>query len=149
MPENETQNTSAQEIKGVYTISDIDKFNIAHIETVKTNYLLNLSTFDPEESREQLLDLLSIMQMYLEKYFSVDQINKQTVNIAGKLYTFYDLKNVAESVAENTIMRLVAQNAFNIYNHFAKIIGVEIPTTKSNPKKRSPRPSLFPNTQQK
>ena len=71
MPEIQAHETGA-DIRGVYTIADIDKWNLARIDNAKTTYLMNLSTFNEQEAGDQLENLLSTMLTIMEKYFPRD-----------------------------------------------------------------------------
>ena len=75
--------------------------------------------------------------MLSSKYFRPDDVTRYVINISGKFYNFYDLKQICDTGIEDLfIIRTVAENSFNIYNHFAKQIGVAIPRTRRNPRKK-------------
>lgn len=137
--DNKTE--ESQEIKGIYNINDIDKIiSLSTIEGTKTKLLLNLNQLSPRVAQDQLVDLLSTMlSNVLEKYFGDDnnkQIKTYFVKINNKDYNFYQLKAMASSNTNSIVyIRSVAENSFSIYNHFARILGVEIATTKVNKKR--------------
>ena len=136
------------QITGLYRISDIDKFNIARIDGIKTNFLMSFTALSPNSAQTQLSDILSNMQEVIQKYFSDVDIRKHTVKIGNEDIDFFTLKEYAKmNLQSKDLIRTIAENAFNIYNHFTKIIGVAIPTSKKNVKKKliSRLFSLIPN----
>jgi|SRR5579872_1836874 len=138
--DNNTDKEVTQDVQGIFTIADIDKFNISRIESVKTNLLLNIDSMRLSDLQSQYMDLSSAMLTVLEKYFSQDAIKAKKTTIDGIEYSFYDLKEATKMNLNRTLIRIVAENSIYIYNSFMIQIGVAIPTSKTSKKKDSSNP---------
>jgi hypothetical protein len=136
MPEIQAHETGA-DIRGVYTIADIDKWNLARIDNAKTTYLMNLSTFNEQEAGDQLENLLSTMLTIMEKYFPRDKIMNRTIHIGAVDLNFYELRREVSNIKQRKNLsnkkeyyKTIAESAFSIYNSYVKALGLELPTTK-------------------
>jgi predicted house-cleaning noncanonical NTP pyrophosphatase (MazG superfamily) len=122
----------SQELKSVYTLADIDRFTIAQIEQGKAKFLSELNSYSEHRASESLQDLLSLMQTILEKYFTKETIEKKKID--G--FDFYTIKRKIKGNVKISTVRRACELSFTIYNQFIKQIGVEIPTTTVNVKKK-------------
>lgn len=141
-----TEASNITDIKGVFNINEIDKFSLAKIETMQREFTLNIGSVNTNDAKDTLSNILSEQQRIIEKYFKTTKpdgstdnaLEKYKVAIDGKLYNFYDLKRgLAEFGDDDDVIRVISENTFNIYDHFVKILGQEIPTIKKNVKKKS------------
>lgn len=131
-------------IQGVITLRDIDVVTAGSIQGVRTKLELNMNSLPVSALKDQLQDLLGTMLGFIEKYFPrveskerSPQISSYVVTIDRRPYDFYALVDELNYANDKEVVRLIASNCFNIYDHFAKQIGIEIATTRINPKKKS------------
>lgn len=136
----EQVNNEAPEIKAAYPISEIDKFNLTRIESLKSALTISWSDLNVLEARQQLGNILSQMLDILDKYFgdkaSSPILNKFTVNINGNKWTFPQLKNMVSEINDKDDLQFIKENCFSIYNHFARSLGNELPTLRRSAKKK-------------
>lgn len=142
---------NTQEIRAMYSKDEIDVFTLGDIERAKNTLLGSVNSLTTTQIHEQLNDLLSLMQTILEKYFTsynkdgslnrnnilnqkIDVFNPKTNK--NDMFNFYDIKAVAENVYDPRILRKIMEMEFTIYNLFIKQLGVAIPTTRTDFKKK-------------
>ncbi len=130
--ENNNNDIVSQIATGVFNIADIDKITIAKISEAKQNLAFSLSSLDLPTAKSQLTDLITAMQMLLEKYLTTEQINTTlTIKNADKAYTFYDVKNAVVNAPNIETIRILLLAASQIYENFTKnILKVALPTQK-------------------
>ena len=134
---NYMQDTQADDIgiKAVFNKDDIDTQKLWQIDQAKQSYLMSLSDLDVKTAGAQLTDFLSTQLSLMAKYFNREEIEKEKVDVGilGK-QTFYQLKALSETNYDDDIdsIRLIAEKAFEIYDHFARIIGNELPMGKTD-----------------
>ncbi len=132
--QNDKIDIVAQIEKGVFNIADIDKITIAKISEAKQNLAFSLSSMDLSAAKSQLTDLLTAMQMLLEKYLTQQQIMALTIKNADKTdktYTFYDIKNAVANAPNIEVIRILLLAANQIYENFTKnILKVALPMQK-------------------
>jgi hypothetical protein len=85
---------------------------------------------------DQLKDLLSVMRSMLEKYFSREEIASCDPTKGSNIYKLNALLNVLDETDDKEIIRKIAELCFNVYNHFARLLNMALPVSKSNPKKK-------------
>ena len=134
--------------QGIYNISDIDKLTMQTLEQSKTAFMLELSNYSFAEALARLSDFATTFKQFLEKYFTIDEIKKFTINFAEpsttgnqqwQALTFYDYKRIIDDFRcfnRESVLRQVAEDIFIIYNHFVKRLGQAIPTQHINVKKK-------------
>ncbi|MGC8588547.1 MAG: hypothetical protein ACP5LI_05965 [Hydrogenobaculum sp.] len=129
--QNDKIDIAAQIEKGVFNIADIDKITIAKISEAKQNLAFSLSSLDLQTAKSQLTDLLTAMQMLLEKYLTPQQIMALTIKNSDKTYTFYDIKNAVPNAPNIEVIRILLLAANQIYENFTKnILKVALPMQK-------------------
>ena len=119
---------------GVYTIHQIDVDVLKNIEMRKQALTFQFSALSSNEIKKQLNDLFSSMQMFLEKYY-FDKIENFPVTLNNREFTFYDLKNLTQSINDKTMLRLIFENESQIFEHFSKQLKAAIPTQDIDEKK--------------
>jgi len=124
--------------KGVFNISDIDKYAIAKLINLKQDFTLSLSNLDYTEAFNQLRDLAFNIKQILEKYLDVEALKDfSKIEIKGTEYNFYDLYNAIPYAKNTEEIRLLWDYINQIFDKFLKtILKVALPTEKINIKKK-------------
>jgi hypothetical protein len=140
MPENDNNNDIIKTAieKGVFNISDIDKYAIAKLINLKQDFTLSLSNLDYSEAYNQLRDLAFNIKQILEKYLDVETLKDfSKIEIKGTEYNFYDLYNAIPYAKNTEEIRLLWDYINQIFDKFLKtILKVALPTEKTNIKKK-------------
>ena len=119
--------------RGIYTLTSSDLETIGNIERMKSGYLMELEGMQKSARIEQLLDLLSNMQVLMESYNFDDYLKKNLVN--G--YSFYYVKDhVTDTDGELEFVRLASEIAFTNWKNVLRMLGVGLPTYRSSVKKK-------------
>lgn len=122
-------------IAGIFNKDEIPTAMLFKVENLKTNFLIQLNDLDVSTAASQLTSLLSAMLDVIGRKPFVtsrnDDIKEYKVHVGtvGDL-NFYQLKEFGYDNYDNDMdsIRLVAEKASAIYNHFTGILGVELPT---------------------
>jgi GTPase SAR1 family protein/DNA-directed RNA polymerase subunit RPC12/RpoP len=124
--------------KGVFNISDIDKFAIAKLINIKQDFTLSLSNLDYTDAYNQLRDLAFNIKQILEKYLDAEALKDfSKIEIKGTGYNFYDLYNAIPYAKNTEEIRLLWDYINQIFDKFLKnILKVALPTEKTNIKKK-------------
>ena len=110
MPENDNDNDIIKTAieKGVFNISDIDKYAIAKLINLKQDFTLSLSNLDYSEAYNQLRDLAFNIKQILEKYLDIETLKDfSKIEIKGTEYNFYDLYNAIPYAKDTEEIRLL------------------------------------------
>jgi len=140
----ETENNAETDIiksaieKGVFNISDIDKYAIAKLIDLKQNFTLSLSTLTYKDAYNQLRDLAFNIKQILEKYLDIETLkNFSKIDVKGTQYNFYDLYNSIPYANNIEEIRLLWDYINQIFDKFLKnILKVALPMEKTNFKKK-------------
>jgi len=140
MPENDNDNDIIKTAieKGVFNISDIDKYAIAKLINLKQDFTLSLSNLDYSEAYNQLRDLAFNIKQILEKYLDIETLKDfSKIEIKGTEYNFYDLYNAIPYAKDTEEIRLLWDYINQIFDKFLKtILKVALPTERVNIKKK-------------
>jgi len=135
---NENDIIKAAIEKGVFNISDIDKYAIAKLINLKQDFTLSLSNLDYSEAYNQLRDLASNIKQILEKYLDKKTLkNFSTITINNIEYSFYDVYSSIPYAKNTEDIRRLWDSINFIFDKFLKeILKVALPTEKTNLKKK-------------
>jgi len=124
--------------KGVFNISDIDKYAIAKLINIKQDFTLSLSTLTFKDAYNQLQDLAFNIKQILEKYLDADALKDfSKIEIKGTQYNFYDLYNSIPYAKTINDVRVIWDYLNQIFDKFLKdILKIALPTEKFNLKKK-------------
>lgn len=134
------ENNSPGELRSVFNLSDYDKFYLlGEIETGKTNFWNVFYSSSLNKNKLNLMAVHSKMNEFINKYFmekdAEDPYHKiKEYKING--FDFYQYKDAVPIAPDQIHLKLVAERSFDIYNYFARQVGSEIPTVKTNSKKK-------------
>jgi len=123
-----------REVHGLYTnIGEIENNTLALIEIQKNELMFGMSEMMHETAVIKLNSVVNSMILIVEKYFRSTGSIK---SFKPDGYSIYELKEYipfAENVGE---LQILCNYIFTIYNHYAKILGVSVPTSFSDYKKK-------------
>ena len=117
---------------------ELNAFN--EIEISKGQFLMAFSSFDVSDIQAQLIDILTEIESKLLEYFEYDEIaeykfpKKET---AGYSYNFFEYKAMIYRTSDKDNLRIIALNAFVLYNRFKKKLKISINTEFVSGKKKS------------
>lgn len=122
------------EVKGLYTnIGEIENQTLAYIEDSKNVFLTDLHKKHTDTAIIEFSAILNSMIILIQKYFT----NEQTIiNYRVEGYNIYDIKESVPFAKDIRDLQKLTSIAFPIYNYFSKLIGVSVPTTRHNFKKK-------------
>lgn len=138
MSETDNEILKAAIEKGVFNISDLDKYTIAKLLNLKQDFSLSLSTLTFDEAYNQLRDLSLNIKQILEKYLSGETLKEfSKIEINGSEYDFYSLYNSIPYCKNLEDIRLLWNYINLTFDKFLKdILRVALPTEKINLKKK-------------
>jgi len=124
--------------KGVFNISDIDKYAIAKLINIKQDFTLSLSNLDYKDAYKQLRDLSLNIKQILEKYLDKEALkNFSTIMINDIEYNFYDVYSSIPYAKDLEDIRRIWDSINFIFDKFLKeILKVALPTERTNLKKK-------------
>ena len=116
--------------------------NIYTIEKAKNTFLLNLNSYSKTELIENLKNLLALIESFLFKYLSEEEIKQIKIEKENESYDFFQLKeavNVLNSFNNDLareLAREIAINSYAIFNRVLVKLKIAIPISKKDFKKK-------------
>jgi hypothetical protein len=116
--------------------------NIYTIEKAKNTFLLNLNSYSKNELIENLKNLLGLIESFLYKYLTKEEINQIKMEIDKENYDFFQLKDAVNSLSAfdndsaHELAREIAINSYAIFNRVLVKLKIAIPMSKKDFKKK-------------
>jgi len=138
MSEQDNEILKAAIEKGVFSISDLDKYTIAKLINLKQDFTLSLSTLTFAEAYNQLRDLSLNIKQILEKYLNSEALKEfSKIEINDNEYDFYSLYNSIPYCKNIEDIRLLWTYLNLTFDKFLKeILRIALPTEHVNLKNK-------------